>query len=179
MKGGNTTAKIILLLKSNHPFQKLCEYGPCLFVPKQLTKFEKNNKNSLGFHTWLTAFDNLPCCSCPGWTWLGPVGLQPERTVSRTRPPSPMTETAWGNTQQEPSKWAKLKVKNWVQKTPPKLTPFQILAGSMSVRTCCKREPAIHWSYTAHTAAVDFHRFDSTVPNSCTQPEWCREIKLN
>lgn len=50
------------------------------------------------FHTRLTVFDTLPCCSCPSWTWLDPVGLKPEQTVTQTLPSSPMTETAWENT---------------------------------------------------------------------------------
>lgn len=59
-----------------------------------------------------------------------------------------------------------------------RLTPFHILAGSMSGHTCCKREPAIHWPYTAHTAVVDFRRLGSTVPNNCTQPKYNRENKI-
>lgn len=53
-----------------------------------------------------------------------------------------------------------------------KLTLRQILAGSTSGHTCCRRELASHWPHTAHTAAVDSHRPGSTVPTDCIQPKW-------
>lgn len=58
------------------------------------------------------------------------------------------------------------------------LTLHRIPAGSTSGRTCCRRELATHWSHTAHTAAVDFHRAGSTVPTDCTQPESNREENM-
>lgn len=59
-----------------------------------------------------------------------------------------------------------------------KLTLHQILAGSRSGHTCCRRELAIHWPHTAHTVAVDSHRAGSTVPIDCTQPEGHRQREM-